>query len=105
MPARVRDDLLDLGGGDVPEELGRHRADRGGHVAQVVGEGDLEVEPHAHDHELDALGADTVYQAAAEVETRVPSTYARLCKMYVRWGRSATREGLREDLSGLFPSF
>ncbi len=31
----------------------------------------------------------------ATVETLVPNAYVRLCKMYVRWGRSATREGLR----------
>ncbi|MGM0578473.1 MAG: glycosyltransferase family 2 protein [Myxococcota bacterium] len=50
---------------------------------------------HAMTNLVLSLGADTVYQANAPVETLVPSTYSKLCKMYVRWGRSATREGLR----------
>ncbi len=50
---------------------------------------------HAMTNLVLSLGADTVYQANAVVETVVPSTYSRLCRMYIRWGRSATREGLR----------
>ena len=42
-----------------------------------------------------SLGYDTAYQSTAAVETLVPTTYESLCRMYVRWGRSATREGLR----------
>ena len=49
---------------------------------------------HAMTNLVLSLGADTVYQSTAEVRTLVPVTYARLCKMYIRWGRSATREGL-----------
>jgi hyaluronan synthase len=41
------------------------------------------------------LGHDTVYQATATVHTLVPERYGKLCKMYIRWSRSATREGFR----------
>ena len=41
-----------------------------------------------------SLGHDTMYQSNAVVETLVPDNYKQLCKMYIRWGRSATREGL-----------
>ena len=40
-------------------------------------------------------GYDSVYQSSATVLTQVPSTYGKLTRMYIRWGRSATREGLR----------
>lgn len=50
---------------------------------------------HAMTNLVLALGADTRYQSTAEVYTLVPSRYLRLCKMYIRWGRSTTREGLR----------
>ncbi|MGB0592261.1 MAG: glycosyltransferase family 2 protein [Myxococcota bacterium] len=50
---------------------------------------------HAMTNLVLSLGHDAVYQSTALVETIVPSTYAGLCKMYIRWGRSATREGLR----------
>ncbi|MEZ4268478.1 MAG: glycosyltransferase [Myxococcota bacterium] len=50
---------------------------------------------HAMTNLVLSLGHDTVYQSNAVVETLVPNSYVRLCKMYVRWGRSATREGLR----------
>ncbi len=43
---------------------------------------------------LDA-GYDTVYQRTAVVHTVVPETYAKLCKMYLRWDRSYIREELR----------
>jgi len=50
---------------------------------------------HALTNLVLSLGYDTRYQSSAEVYTIVPHTYARLCKMYIRWGRSATREGWR----------
>ncbi|MBE0622546.1 MAG: glycosyltransferase [Burkholderiales bacterium] len=40
-------------------------------------------------------GFDTVYQGSAVVRTLVPDTYAKLCKMYLRWDRSYVREELR----------
>lgn len=40
-------------------------------------------------------GYDCVYQRAAIVHTLVPTTYQRLCKMYLRWDRSYVREELR----------
>ena len=43
---------------------------------------------------LDA-GYDCVYQRAAVVHTLVPTTYSRLCKMFVRWDRSYVREEIR----------
>ncbi|HVC37408.1 MAG TPA: glycosyltransferase [Gammaproteobacteria bacterium] len=42
-----------------------------------------------------AQGYDTVYQRAAVVRTIVPLTYARLCKMFLRWDRSYVREEIR----------
>jgi hyaluronan synthase len=42
-----------------------------------------------------AAGYDTVYQRSAVVHTIVPETYARLCKMYLRWDRSYIREEFR----------
>lgn len=50
---------------------------------------------HAMTNLVLSLGADTRYQATARCLTKVPETTVRLCKMYIRWGRSATREGLR----------
>jgi hyaluronan synthase len=40
-------------------------------------------------------GYDCVYQRAAIVHTLVPTTYRRLCKMFLRWDRSYVREELR----------
>ncbi len=40
-------------------------------------------------------GFDAVYQGSAVVHTLVPDTYAKLCKMYLRWDRSYVREELR----------
>ena len=40
-------------------------------------------------------GFDTVYQGSAVVHTLVPDTYAKLCKMYLRWDRSYVREEIR----------
>ena len=50
---------------------------------------------HAMTNLVLSLGADSTYQSNAPVETIVPSRYATLARMYIRWGRSATREGLR----------
>lgn len=50
---------------------------------------------HAMTNLVLSLGADTAYQSNAVVETLVPTRYKQLCKMYIRWGRSATREGIR----------
>ena len=49
---------------------------------------------HAMTNLVLGLGHDTMYQSNAVVKTLVPYTYFSLCKMYIRWGRSATREGL-----------
>jgi hyaluronan synthase len=40
-------------------------------------------------------GYDCVYQRRAVVHTLVPTTYRRLCKMFLRWDRSYVREELR----------
>lgn len=40
-------------------------------------------------------GYDTVYQSTAVVHTIVPETYAKLCRMYLRWDRSYIREEFR----------
>lgn len=40
-------------------------------------------------------GYDCIYQRAAIVHTLVPTTYSRLCKMFLRWNRSYVREELR----------
>jgi hyaluronan synthase len=50
---------------------------------------------HAMTNLVLRLGYDTVYQATATVHTLVPERYGKLCKMYIRWARSATREGFR----------
>jgi len=42
-----------------------------------------------------AAGYDTVYQRTAVVKTIVPTTYRKLCKMYIRWDRSYVREEIR----------
>ena len=42
-----------------------------------------------------ARGYDTVYQRTAVVHTIVPETYAKLCRMYLRWDRSYIREEFR----------
>lgn len=49
---------------------------------------------HALTNLVLSLGYDTRYQASAAVYTIVPETYRRLSKMFLRWARSATREGL-----------
>ncbi len=40
-------------------------------------------------------GYDTVYQGNAIVHTVVPTRYAKLCKMFLRWDRSFVREEIR----------
>lgn len=40
-------------------------------------------------------GYDTVYQRTAIVHTMVPTTYGKLCGMFLRWDRSYIREELR----------
>src|SRR5690348_7915384 len=40
-------------------------------------------------------GYDTVYQRTAVVHTLVPISYAKLCKMLLRWDRSYVREEIR----------
>ena len=41
------------------------------------------------------LGYDSVYQRAAMVLTVVPTTYRKLCCMFLRWDRSFVREEIR----------
>jgi len=50
---------------------------------------------HAMTNLVLSLGYDTLYQSNAPVLTLVPARYGKLCRMFIRWGRSATREGLR----------
>lgn len=40
-------------------------------------------------------GYDTVYQGSAVVRTLVPNTYAKLCRMYLRWERRNVREEIQ----------
>jgi hyaluronan synthase len=40
-------------------------------------------------------GYDSVYQRTGVVHTIVPTTYNKLCKMYLRWDRSYVREEIR----------
>ena len=49
---------------------------------------------HAMTNLVLSLGHDTRYQSNAVVYTLVPETYTRLSKMFLRWARSSTREGL-----------
>ncbi len=42
-----------------------------------------------------AKGYDTLFQRSAVVHTVVPTTYGKLCKMYLRWDRSYVREEIR----------
>ena len=42
-----------------------------------------------------SLGYDAVYQRTAVVHTNVPETYAKLCRMYLRWDRSYIKEEIR----------
>jgi hyaluronan synthase len=52
-------------------------------------------EDRALTNDILAMGYDTVYQRGAVVQTIVPTTYRKLCRMYLRWDRSYVREELR----------
>jgi hyaluronan synthase len=52
-------------------------------------------EDRALTNDLFAAGYDAVYQRSAVVHTLVPESYARLCKMFLRWDRSFIREEIR----------
>lgn len=52
-------------------------------------------EDRALTNDVLAAGFDTVYQRTAMVETVVPHTYGKLCRMLLRWDRSYIREELR----------
>ena len=52
-------------------------------------------EDRAMTNDILGQGYDCVYQRAAIVHTLVPTTYRRLCKMFLRWDRSYVREELR----------
>lgn len=52
-------------------------------------------EDRAMTNYLLARGYDTLYQNTAVVHTVVPTTYRRLCKMFLRWDRSFIREEIR----------
>ncbi|HXY05813.1 MAG TPA: glycosyltransferase [Burkholderiaceae bacterium] len=52
-------------------------------------------EDRALTNDVLAAGFDTVYQRSAIVETIVPHTYRKLCRMFLRWDRSDIREELR----------
>ena len=52
-------------------------------------------EDRALTNDILGQGFDCVYQRAAVVHTLVPTTYRRLCKMFLRWDRSYVREELR----------
>lgn len=52
-------------------------------------------EDRALTNDILAMGYDTVYQRGAVVKTIVPTTYRKLCRMYLRWDRSYIREEVR----------
>jgi hyaluronan synthase len=52
-------------------------------------------EDRALTNDILALGYDTAYQRSAVVHTIVPETYAKLCRMFLRWDRSYIREEFR----------
>jgi hyaluronan synthase len=52
-------------------------------------------EDRALTNDILASGYDTVYQRSAVVHTLVPETYAKLCRMFLRWDRSYIREEFR----------
>ena len=52
-------------------------------------------EDRAMTNEILGQGYDCIYQRAGIVHTLVPTTYRRLCKMFLRWDRSYVREELR----------
>jgi hyaluronan synthase len=52
-------------------------------------------EDRALTNDIMRLGYDSVYQRAASVQTIVPVTYGKLCRMFLRWERSFVREEVR----------
>lgn len=52
-------------------------------------------EDRAMTNDILGQGYDCIYQRAGIVHTLVPTTYRRLCKMFLRWDRSYVREELR----------
>jgi hyaluronan synthase len=52
-------------------------------------------EDRALTNEIMRLGFDSVYQRTASVLTIVPTTYRKLCLMFLRWERSFVREEAR----------
>ncbi len=52
-------------------------------------------EDRALTNDILRLGYDSVYQRAASVLTVVPTTYRKLCMMFLRWERSFVREEMR----------
>jgi hyaluronan synthase len=52
-------------------------------------------EDRAMTNDILGQGYDCIYQRAGVVHTLVPTTYRRLCKMFLRWDRSYVREELR----------
>jgi hyaluronan synthase len=52
-------------------------------------------EDRALTNDILSLGYQAVYQRTAVVHTLVPDSYAKLCRMYLRWNRSYVREEIR----------
>jgi hyaluronan synthase len=52
-------------------------------------------EDRALTNDIMSLGYDSIYQRAAMVQTVVPITYGKLCRMFLRWDRSFVREEIR----------
>ena len=52
-------------------------------------------EDRALTNDVMSLGYDSIYQRAAMVQTIVPITYGKLCRMFLRWDRSFVREEIR----------
>ncbi|MGB6975536.1 MAG: glycosyltransferase family 2 protein [Terracidiphilus sp.] len=52
-------------------------------------------EDRALTNDVMRLGFDSVYQRDATVYTIVPTSYGKLCRMFLRWDRSYIREELR----------
>jgi hyaluronan synthase len=52
-------------------------------------------EDRAMTNDILGLGYNAVYQRSAVVHTIAPTSYGKLCRMYLRWDRSYIREELR----------
>jgi hyaluronan synthase len=90
-----------MGGGAVLCCAGALAAYRSSAVAQVLdrwlhqtfrGGPARAGEDHAMTNFILSRGYKVCYQRTARVRTSTPSTYANLCKMFLRWGRSNVRE-------------